>query len=71
LAPLSEQNSLVVNGRELLFLFGILMILIAVYVTKVKDSRRFNKVKTNWIKVILVSLAVGFLSGFFGIGGDF
>lgn len=71
MAPLSEQNSLVVNGRELLFLFGILMILIAVYVTKVKDSRRFNKVKTNWIKVILVSLAVGFLSGFFGIGGGF
>ena len=87
---------LIVHGALLLFLFGILMIVIAVYVWKGGSRSRTTTAtplqtkgeattkpvmttqvephkcgKISWPKLIPTSFAVGFASGFFGIGGGF
>lgn len=77
---------LIVHGGLLLFLFGILMIVIAIMVYKGKDRPRNAKVvepsansqglieslrRINFARIIPVGFAVGFASGFFGIGGGF
>jgi uncharacterized membrane protein YfcA len=77
---------LIVHGGLLLFLFGILMIVIAIMVYKGKDRPKSAKViepnansqslieslrRINFARIIPVGFAVGFASGFFGIGGGF
>ena len=88
---------LLVHGGLLLFLFGILMIVIAVYVWKGGSRSRTKAAapvttqsvgtgpkpvmaaevehtecgRISWPKLVPTSFAVGFASGFFGIGGGF
>lgn len=64
----------IVNGTSLLFLFGILMIIVAY--TMLKQKKRDNsstnqECKINFPILVITGVAVGFLSGFFGIGGGF
>ncbi|PFP24831.1 hypothetical protein COJ96_22625 [Bacillus sp. AFS073361] len=64
-----------VPGKQLLFLFAILMIVMAVKMVlpKKEESSQADNVK-NQIKMpqlITTAILVGLLSGFFGIGGGF
>jgi hypothetical protein len=73
---------LLAHGALLLFLLGILMIVVAVYVWKGASGTKTTSVRGGnpnqqqhgriiWPKLIPTSFAVGFASGFFGIGGGF
>ncbi|MCQ4407125.1 MAG: sulfite exporter TauE/SafE family protein, partial [Sulfolobaceae archaeon] len=73
---------LLAHGAQLLFLFGIFMIAVAAYVWKGGSRNKTASVtggnpnpqqhgKILWPKLIPTSFAVGFASGFFGIGGGF
>ena len=61
--------------KELLFLFAILMIVIAFLMLrsrKITNPSGSQDDKTvHYTKILPVGFAVGFLSGFFGIGGGF
>ena len=64
----------VVPGKQLLFLFALLMIAIAILMLRGGLSVARAKTHTGWpmlARVVPTSLAVGMLSGFFGIGGGF
>ena len=63
-----------VNGESLLFLFGILMIVVAYLIIRGRKSevkKTDTECKIKYQYLIPIGLAVGFLSGFFGIGGGF
>lgn len=62
-----------VNGKDLLFLFAVLMILVAfLMLRKRSDSGSSQAMDTKaYVKVVLFGFSVGILSGFFGIGGGF
>ncbi|MCI4446698.1 MAG: sulfite exporter TauE/SafE family protein [Pyrobaculum sp.] len=62
-----------VRGELLLFLFGIFMIAVAVYVWKSDGDRgrRASRRGSSWARLVPTAFAVGFASGFFGIGGGF
>ncbi|MFE0507906.1 sulfite exporter TauE/SafE family protein [Peribacillus butanolivorans] len=63
-----------VPGKQLLFLFAILMIVIAVKMVIPKKTKSQADDFQNQVKLpLLITLAilVGLLSGFFGIGGGF
>lgn len=80
---IGARLGLIIHGSLLLFLFGILMIIIAIMVYKGKDKplkdkkdiiKDCNKISLRNIKlykIIPTGFAVGFASGFFGIGGGF
>ena len=78
---LGARLGLIVHGGLLLFLFAILMIAIAIMVYRGKDRPAVTKTYTNgggrklqrinFTRIIPVGFAVGFASGFFGIGGGF
>lgn len=60
--------------KELLFLFAILMIVIAIVMLRRKKQdviEEFNKANVRWTRIVVAGLFVGLLSGFFGIGGGF
>ncbi len=64
-----------VNGHKLLFLFAILMLVVAFLMTRTRAEHsgdavhRPLAVETIWL--IAVGASAGLLSGFFGIGGGF
>jgi len=63
-----------VNGESLLFLFGILMTVVAYLMIRGRKSevkKTDTEFKIKYQYLIPIGLAVGFLSGFFGIGGSF
>lgn len=63
-----------VNGKQLLFLFALLMIGVAVNMVRPRrdaQPRPERRGRAMLVWVIPVSLGVGLLSGFFGIGGGF
>ncbi|UOF92404.1 sulfite exporter TauE/SafE family protein [Fodinisporobacter ferrooxydans] len=62
-----------VNGKELLFLFAVLMLVIAIIMLKPKksDASESKVSRVNLAKVLPAGLATGLVSGFFGIGGGF
>ncbi len=63
-----------VDGKQLLFLFALLMIGVAVNMVRKRNDLKPRPEHTGramLIRVIPVSLGVGLLSGFFGIGGGF
>lgn len=80
---IGARLGLIIHGSLLLFLFGILMIIIAIMVYKGKDKplkdkkdiiKDCNKISLRNIKlykIIPTGFVVGFASGFFGIGGGF
>lgn len=60
--------------KQLLFLFAILMIVIAVLMIRKKPRAQGDEshaTKVHLVRVIVAGLLVGLLSGFFGIGGGF
>jgi uncharacterized protein len=67
-----------VDGRQLLALFGVLMIAVGVLMMRPKpaaaaSSERLSRASVRRLlpRLLLAGLAVGTLSGFFGIGGGF
>ncbi|MGC9105249.1 MAG: sulfite exporter TauE/SafE family protein [Thermoprotei archaeon] len=75
---------LLVHGALLLFLFGVLMIVIAIHVWKGGSRTKTRSLgndpvatsskdcgKLKWPRLVPTSFAVGFASGLFGIGGGF
>lgn len=67
-----------IDGNQLLALFGVIMIVIAVSMVRSPPSAGHPEVKLNRgsagrliPRLALAALATGFLSGFFGIGGGF
>ena len=64
----------IVPGKQLLFLFALMMILVAVAMLRgwLSPRQQGERSERDMVKrIIIVSLAVGLLSGFFGIGGGF
>ncbi|KQB35441.1 MULTISPECIES: sulfite exporter TauE/SafE family protein [Acidiplasma] len=74
---LGAYVGLKIKGGQLLFFFSMLMIAIGIYMyiskcrsLPTEDCKELTK-QTRYDKVSAFSLAVGFASGFFGIGGGF
>lgn len=63
-----------VGGKQLLFLFAILMLGVAVNMVRKRRKTAPRPERTGWAMVrwvVPISLVVGLLAGFFGIGGGF
>jgi|SRR5579859_2889686 len=63
-----------VGGKQLLFLFALLMIVVAITMVRKRPDLKPRPERAGWamlLRVVPVSLAVGLLAGFFGIGGGF
>lgn len=67
-------------GKQILFLFALLMIVAALGMLRRREpqtiageQRAFRDVSgvSEWLKVLLAGLIVGMLTGFFGVGGGF
>lgn len=72
-AALGAQLGKHFPGKELLFLFALLMIVVAISMLRRNPSSE-KPVREGWAMVawiVPVSFGVGLLSGFFGIGGGF
>ncbi|MGC9091045.1 MAG: sulfite exporter TauE/SafE family protein [Fervidicoccaceae archaeon] len=65
---IGNQLGLMTPGGKLLFLFGILMIVVAIYMLKRPTP---PEGKRSYPKLALFALIVGFAAGYFGIGGGF
>jgi uncharacterized membrane protein YfcA len=62
------------DGRKLLALFALLMLVIAVLMLKTRSRASLPDASMNWDNmpaIVGLGLATGTLSGFFGIGGGF
>jgi uncharacterized protein len=62
------------DGQKLLFLFAILMLVIAALMLKTRARIGLPDVRMSWANmpaIVGLGLATGTLSGFFGIGGGF
>ena len=71
---LGSELGLMTEGRRLLFLFSLLMIIVAINMLRSKkenSSKGIQVAKNSFLKLAGAGLGVGFLSGFFGIGGGF
>ncbi|MFX4302500.1 sulfite exporter TauE/SafE family protein [Alicyclobacillus tolerans] len=64
-----------VPDKQILFLFAILMIIMAIRMIVPKKHQAEDTLhvqdQANVFKIIMIGMAVGFTSGFFGIGGGF
>jgi uncharacterized protein len=64
----------ILDGQKLLFLFAILMLVIAALMLKTRARIGLLDVRMDWSNlpaIVGLGLATGTLSGFFGIGGGF
>jgi len=70
---IGAELGLLTPGKKLLFIFAILMIVIAVYMLKRKciDAAVNPTTKESYGKLLSIGFLVGFASGYFGIGGGF
>jgi len=70
---IGAELGLLTPGKKLLFIFAILMIVIAVYMLKRKciDATVNPTTKGSYGKLLSIGFLVGFASGYFGIGGGF
>ena len=70
---IGAELGLLTPGKKLLFIFAILMIVIAVYMLKRKctDAAVNPTTKKSYGKLLSIGFLVGFASGYFGIGGGF
>jgi uncharacterized protein len=63
-----------VDGQQLLFLFALIMIAVGVIMLLPRSSHGNPDVRmTTWVvvRLVVIGLTVGAVSGFFGIGGGF
>lgn len=70
---IGAELGLLTPGKKLLFIFAILMIVIAVYMLKRKcvyESVNPHR-KISYPKLLGIGFVIGFASGYFGIGGGF
>jgi len=70
---IGAELGLLTPGKKLLFIFAILMVVIAVYMLKrkcVNESANPHG-KVSYPKLLGIGFMVGFASGYFGIGGGF
>ncbi|MVT13134.1 MAG: TSUP family transporter [Euryarchaeota archaeon] len=67
------ELGLLTPGKKLLFIFAILMIIIAIYMLKRKYTNESENptLKESYPKLLVIGFIVGFASGYFGIGGGF
>jgi uncharacterized membrane protein YfcA len=73
-AALGAQLGKALDGQRLLFLFGLVMLAVAAAMFSPRAASGDPDVRINpsiAIRLVLAGLLVGFLSGFFGIGGGF
>ncbi|MEM0288279.1 MAG: sulfite exporter TauE/SafE family protein [Nitrososphaerota archaeon] len=79
-AFIGAELGLITPGNTLLFLFGILMILVAVMMLRGRDNIKkdiqnptaiIKQTANRTLKTALTGIAVGIASGYFGIGGGF
>jgi uncharacterized membrane protein YfcA len=72
-AALGSTLGKAVDGKKLLFLFAILMIVVGILMVRPRKAGTSGTGDTpgSLFRVIGTALAVGALSGFFGIGGGF
>ncbi len=59
------------SGRALLLLFAGIMLVAAVLMFRSKTYASHAGAKPHWALVIAVGVAIGFLTGFLGVGGGF
>lgn len=63
-----------VDGQQLLFLFGLVMVAVALAMLRPKQAEGDPGVRINAaiaVRLVAIGLATGLLAGFFGIGGGF
>ncbi len=73
-AYLGSTLGKLVNGKELLFLFAVLMLVIAVLMIRKKSQPQIDAPQGRTIRigrVVPTGFVTGMTSGFFGIGGGF
>ena len=73
-AAIGSTLGKLVDGQKLLFLFGLVMIVVAIAMARPRAAAGGENVhldRQNAPRLIAVGLTVGGLSGFFGIGGGF
>ncbi len=73
-AALGAQIGKVFPSTQLLFLFALLMIVVVIFMLRPRKLSSHVPTHSGWLmvaRIVPVSLAVGLLSGFFGIGGGF
>lgn len=73
-AYLGSSLGKIVHGKELLFLFALLMIVVAVLMlrpTRKSSNDEPDSTQVRMQRVLPTGLIVGMVSGFFGIGGGF
>ncbi|AKG39314.1 membrane protein [Infirmifilum uzonense] len=73
---LGARVGLAVHGASLIFMLGLAMIAMAFYVLRGSEPDEekdfsISRTRHSWLRLFLSSTAVGFASGFFGIGGGF
>lgn len=62
------------DGDRLLFLFALLMVVVGILMLRGRAAEQPETRPLTWangLRLLAAALAVGFLSGFFGIGGGF
>lgn len=73
-AALGASIGKAVGGKQLLFLFALLMIAVAVNMLRQRHNTASRNERSGWAMLLWVapvSFVVGLLAGFFGIGGGF
>jgi hypothetical protein len=73
-AAIGSTLGKLVDGQRLLFLFAVVMIAVGLAMLSPRRSPSDEQVHLDariGVRLILVGLAAGFVSGFFGIGGGF
>ncbi|HWA02561.1 MAG TPA: sulfite exporter TauE/SafE family protein [Rhizomicrobium sp.] len=73
-AFLGAQLGKAVDGTRLLFLFGLVMLAVAAAMFSPRAAAGDPEVRITRsiaVRLVLIGVVVGFLSGFFGIGGGF
>lgn len=73
-AFLGARLGQLVDGKKLLFLFGIVMVVVAAAMANPRAASGDPGVRMDRsiaVKLVVIGLLVGLLSGFFGIGGGF
>ena len=73
-AAIGARLGQMVDGAKLLFLFGLVMLAVAAAMFGPRAAQGDPSVRLNRdiaVRLVTIGLFVGFLSGFFGIGGGF
>ncbi|HXX04042.1 MAG TPA: sulfite exporter TauE/SafE family protein [Xanthobacteraceae bacterium] len=73
-AAIGSSLGKIVDGQHLLFLFALAMIAVAAAMLLPRADDRESKIRMTpavTVRLVLIGLVVGMVSGFFGIGGGF